>query len=149
MLACPGCKRLTHTRRLESLASQANAAATAGDVTTSLQFWREALELLPRDSKQFAVISNRISELGLQLPKSAAPTATSTSNLPGGAGVATGLGAIGLLIWKFKVLLIGLTKTTTLFSMLASLGVYWAVWGWKFALGLVLSIYIHEKRRYL
>jgi Zn-dependent protease len=28
--------------------------------------------------------------------------------------------------------------------MLLSFGVYWAVWGWKFALGLVLSIYVHE-----
>jgi Zn-dependent protease len=28
--------------------------------------------------------------------------------------------------------------------MLAYFGVYWEIWGWKFALGLVLSIYIHE-----
>jgi Zn-dependent protease len=28
--------------------------------------------------------------------------------------------------------------------MLASLGVYWAVWGWKFAAGVVASIYVHE-----
>ena len=26
----------------------------------------------------------------------------------------------------------------------ASLGVYWTVWGWKFAAGLVASIYVHE-----
>ena len=28
--------------------------------------------------------------------------------------------------------------------MLASVGVYWTMYGWAFALGLVLSIYIHE-----
>jgi Zn-dependent protease len=28
--------------------------------------------------------------------------------------------------------------------MLLSLGVYWTAWGWKFALGIVLSIYVHE-----
>ena len=28
--------------------------------------------------------------------------------------------------------------------MLLSLGVYWTLWGWRFALGLVLSIYVHE-----
>ena len=38
----------------------------------------------------------------------------------------------------------GLTKAGTFFSMLASFGVYWSVFGWKFALGLVLSIYVHE-----
>ena len=28
--------------------------------------------------------------------------------------------------------------------MLASLGVYWTLYGWPLALGLVLSIYVHE-----
>jgi Zn-dependent protease len=62
---------------------------------------------------------------------------------------------LGLLLWKFKflavfvltkakLLLLGLTKASTLFSMLLSFGVYWTVWGWKFALGLVASIYVHE-----
>ena len=61
----------------------------------------------------------------------------------------------GAAVWKFKaaavfvltkgkLLLLGLTKASTFFSMLAALGVYWTHWGWKFALGLVLSIYIHE-----
>ncbi|HMJ14968.1 MAG TPA: site-2 protease family protein, partial [Polyangiaceae bacterium] len=66
-----------------------------------------------------------------------------------------GLGAFGMLLWKLKsilllvatkgkLLLLGFTKAGTLLSMLASLGVYAALWGWKFALGLVLSIYVHE-----
>jgi Zn-dependent protease len=28
--------------------------------------------------------------------------------------------------------------------MLLSLGVYWTAWGWQFALGIILSIYVHE-----
>src|SRR5262249_45574345 len=36
------------------------------------------------------------------------------------------------------------TKISTLATMLLSLGVYWTAWGWKFALGVVVSIYIHE-----
>jgi Zn-dependent protease len=32
----------------------------------------------------------------------------------------------------------------TLLAMLASLGVYWTMYGWAFAAGLVISIYIHE-----
>jgi Zn-dependent protease len=28
--------------------------------------------------------------------------------------------------------------------MLLSMGVYWTIWGWPFAVGLVLSIYVHE-----
>jgi Zn-dependent protease len=43
-----------------------------------------------------------------------------------------------------KLLLFGLTKSSTLVSMLASLGVYWAAFGWRFAAGLIGSIYVHE-----
>jgi len=28
--------------------------------------------------------------------------------------------------------------------MLLSAVVYWTIWGWKFAVGVVLSIYVHE-----
>jgi Zn-dependent protease len=47
-------------------------------------------------------------------------------------------------VTKGKLLLLGLTKAGTLLSMTASFGVYWAAWGWRFALGLVVSIYVHE-----
>lgn len=45
---------------------------------------------------------------------------------------------------KLKLLLLGLTKMGTLLSMLASLALYWNWYGWRFALGFVLSIYVHE-----
>ncbi len=158
MLACPRCQRLTHTLRLESLANEAQAAAANNELTRALELWREALELLPRNSKQFGIISAHITQLGQSLPQSSSVPINPPLSRAGSAktpaaqagvgtraaGLATGLGALGLFAWKFKILLAGLTKSTTLFSMLASLGVYWAVWGWKFALGLVLSIYVHE-----
>ncbi len=73
---------------------------------------------------------------------------------PWGKGAA-GVGALGALLFKFKfalvfvltkakLLLFGLTKAGTLLSMLLSAGVYWTIWGWKFAFGVVLSIYVHE-----
>ena len=49
-----------------------------------------------------------------------------------------------LVVSKLKFLLLGFTKLGTVLSMLAFLGVYWDLYGWMFALGLVLSIYIHE-----
>jgi Zn-dependent protease len=64
-------------------------------------------------------------------------------------------GAGGVAAWKFKavlllaltkgkLLLLGLTKISTLLSMLAMFGAYWIAYGWPFAAGLVLSIYVHE-----
>jgi Zn-dependent protease len=60
-----------------------------------------------------------------------------------------------LILWKFKVvilavlskgklLLFGLSKISTFSTMLLSIGAYWTLFGWRFAVGLVLSIYVHE-----
>jgi Zn-dependent protease len=43
-----------------------------------------------------------------------------------------------------EVSLAGLTKSGTFLSMFLSLGVYWAAFGWKFAAGLIASLYVHE-----
>ncbi|MEO8050119.1 MAG: site-2 protease family protein [Acidobacteriota bacterium] len=83
--------------------------------------------------------------------------------LPPGAGASGGEGkkklgviaTVAALLFKFKTLglviltkgklvLLGLTKLNTLLSMLVSIGFYWALYGWKFGLGFVLSIYVHE-----
>lgn len=64
-------------------------------------------------------------------------------------------GTAGVAAWKFKtvllialtkgkLLLLGLTKMSTLLSMLVTFGAYWMAYGWRFAAGLVLSIYVHE-----
>jgi Zn-dependent protease len=52
--------------------------------------------------------------------------------------------AILVILTKGKLVLLGLTKLNTLLSMLVSIGFYWAIYGWKFGLGFVLSIYVHE-----
>jgi Zn-dependent protease len=147
MKACPGCGRLVHCDTLANLAATAKAADQRGDVSAALQAWREALDLLPVGSRQHEVISAKITELGRALPVRAVATASERSTeRPRSllSRITAPIAAAGLLIWKLKAILSGLTKGATLFSMLLSLGVYWAVWGWKFALGLVLSIYLHE-----
>ena len=61
------------------------------------------------------------------------------------------LGVIGLLLLKFgaklKALLLLLPKIkvfTTSASMLVSVAAYSLIWGWKFAAGFVLLIFVHE-----
>ena len=49
-----------------------------------------------------------------------------------------------LLLTKGKLLLLGLTKLSTLSSMAVFLGVDASFLGWQLALGIVLSIYVHE-----
>jgi Zn-dependent protease len=150
LLACPSCHTLLHGDQLRSLAGEARNAATGGDAAAELAAWREALTLLPIGSQQHREITGRIEVLSTGLidrphPGSSARAAWSTGAIAGA----------GLLVWKFKalvvlaltkgkLLLLGLTNSTTLLSMLPAVGVYWAVFGWPFALGLVASIYVHE-----
>jgi Zn-dependent protease len=151
LLACPSCHRLVHADELKRLAAAAERAAQAGDRSSALAAWREALDLLPRDSTQHQVVSARVLELSRALDREpSAPRQTSHAGRN-----AAGLSALGALLLKFKfaliflltkakLLLLGLTKASTFFSMLLSAGVYWSIWGWKFAVGVVLSIYVHE-----
>jgi Zn-dependent protease len=144
LLACPRCHTLRHRERLSELARDAEGAGPS----EALAAWREALTLLPPDSRQHAEVERRIRALSTQV---AQPPA-------GGArwGKAAGAaGAAGLVLWKFKTilllalgklkfLLLGFGKLGTVLSMFASFGVYAALWGWKFAAGFVLCIYVHE-----
>ena len=162
LLSCPRCQRLVHAEKLKQLAQEAERLTQSNELTAALTVWRDALQLLPPGSRQHQTILARIQTISRQNDSSASPSLSSRApeshsthaNKKAGLKLA-GLVAIGLLLWKFKFivvlvltklkfLLLGLTKASTLFSMLLSFGVYWAAWGWKFALGLVLSIYVHE-----
>lgn len=46
-----------------------------------------------------------------------------------------------LILAKGKFLLLGLAKMGTLLTMLLSLCVYWSIYGWALALGIIVSIY--------
>jgi Zn-dependent protease len=142
-LACPACGALVHRARLQELADLAAAARNAGDREGARQHWQDALALVPSDSEQHRRIAARIEELRDPLP--AQPAATARA---GGGWWKQGLGAaitVALLLaGKLKFLLLGLTKASTFVSMFGFLAVYWGLYGWPLALGLVVSIYIHE-----
>jgi Zn-dependent protease len=153
-LSCPACHSLIHAAELKSLAAEAEGAARSGDLRTELATWRRALELLPQDSRQFEQIAGKVDVLSRRVDSAPAgqakPEKRSGTAWKGGA-----LAGAGLLAWKLKaviafaltkgkLLLLGFSKAGTVFTMALSLGVYWAVFGWWLALGLILSIYIHE-----
>ena len=145
-LACPACASLVHADTLKQLAAEADAATQAGDLPTARDRWTTALSLLPTRSQQHALIRERVADLTRRID------AEGTGNAPGAAGEtpwwrrgAPGLATVGLiLLSKLKFLLLGLTKASTFISMFAFFGMYWSIYGWPLALGLVLSIYIHE-----
>lgn len=150
LLACPSCGRLVHARELKRLVDEAHAAQAADDPTTALDRFRSALDLLPPGTRQAATLQEEVAKLGKIVDD---PRAQAKRNpVPGWLA---GLGAVGLLLWKFKfvlvflatkgkLLLMGLTKASTFLSMFAAFSVYMSLWGWKFALGLIGTTYVHE-----
>jgi len=135
-----------HADILKRLAADATTARAAGDVTAALTAWREAIELLPPGTRQREVVLATIESLSRELDQAgssagASPPGTGRSKL---ASRAAGIGALGLLLSKLKLVLLGLTKLGTLASMLLAFSVYWTLWGWRFALGFIASIYVHE-----
>ena len=160
-LSCPACHQLLHKTELERLAQEAARASEASDLRLEIQAWRRALELLPPESGQHRSISEKVSGLSLRLEQEgdraddSSTTVSQESGRSGGRWRWAGVGAAGLLAWKLKavlafvatkgkLLLVGLTKSGTSVSMLLSFGLYWTAFGWRFAAGLIVSIYIHE-----
>ncbi|RUO92266.1 site-2 protease family protein [Corallococcus sp. AB018] len=157
LLTCPSCRKLVHGKRLTQLAADAQAASQRGASMEALALWREALDLLPPDTAQHAQVTARVTALSQQADALglAAPLAEAERKRSGMPKVLASMGAVGLMLWKFKfvlalllgkgkLLLLGLTKASTLFSMMFAVSVYWTVWGWRFALGVVACIYVHE-----
>ena len=151
LLACPGCHRLLHADALKRHRDEAIAAEAAADTQGQLRAWRAVAELLPVRSRQREVVERTIAGLSEEVQAAPAPPVPQTGRWKWLAA----LGPAGLLLWKFKFLMValatkgkllffGLAKTSTALSMVLSVGVYWTAWGMWFALGLVLSIYVHE-----
>lgn len=125
---------------MEELATRARQLAAMGQLTAAREHWHTILQLLPPTTKEFTAVQREIAQLDSKLnPK--AKTDWRKRLGPLGAAVA--------FIAKFKAVLFTLLlKGKLLFSMLAFFGVYWAMFGWRFAAGMVGSIFIHEMGHY-
>jgi Zn-dependent protease len=145
-LACPACATLVHGDRLKQIALSAGERERVGDLAMAIQTWNRALPLLPAESEQHATIRKHMATLATTMQeRAAAQTKAARARMPAWKrGLASAGGVFLLALGKLKFLLLGLTKLSTLLSMVAFFGVYWNAYGWPLALGLVLSIYIHE-----
>lgn len=144
-LACPNCRKLVHSEKLKELAREAEGAEKDGDVDKAVALWREAHALLPDKTNQAIQIGEKLAKLSKKLGKPSTPIPKSLA----------AFGALGLFIWKFKFfivgllskgkfLILGLSKAGTLKSMALFGAVLGSEVGWMFAVGILLSIYVHE-----
>lgn len=154
LLVCPSCKALVYADALKQLAGEAELAEARRDIPRAVALWRQALDRLPRDTKQYASILERVASLGDRTGIDARRAEVDRVRAKYGkyGAVVSAVAAflvkfkfvIVLLLTKGKLLLLGLTKLSTLSSMAVFLGFDARFLGWQLALGLVLSIYVHE-----
>jgi Zn-dependent protease len=143
-LACPACSALVHREKLQQLASLAADAATAGDPGAAKAHWQEAQGLVPIDSEQHRLIGARLAGLAdpVDVPRFPSGEGGRRAWWKPALGATATVGL--LLVGKLKFLLLGLSKLSTLFSMFGFIAVYWSIHGWPLAVGIALSIYVHE-----
>ncbi len=129
------------TAQIEQLANQARQLAAIGQLPAARDHWVQVLNLLPIDAVERPAVEREIQRIDARLsPK---PKVDWKKRL----------GPLGVLIAavaKFKtVALVLLTKGKFLFSILAFVGFYWALFGWPFAIGLGGSVLMHEMGHYV
>lgn len=154
LLSCPSCHALVHAEELRTLAASAEQAEKEGDSARAVALWRQTLELLPPDTNQYRAILDRVAALGDRSATDARRAEVDRVRAKYGKhGALVSAIAVFLVKFKFiilliiakgKLLVLGLTKLSTLSSMALFLGFDARFLGWPLALGLVLSIYIHE-----
>ena len=143
MLTCPNCQQLVYAAELEQIVEQAREAHSAGNAERARELWGAALQHLPRDSVQWKTIQQHLASLAPPASKSPWKKFVGPFAVAGGAAWKFKTFLL-LLASKAKFILFGFTKAGSLLTMFASFGLYLTLYSWKFALGFVLSIYLHE-----
>lgn len=141
-LACPDCATLVYGQHLNRLGAAAASAEKEGNLAQARALWTEALAWLPDDSTQAAQIRQHIATLGSRQADVENRRARWTRRLGPLAPLLFGLA-------KFKTALFFLFKLKFLLGFVGFFGLYWALYGWKFALGFTLSILVHELGHYI
>jgi Zn-dependent protease len=129
---------MVHTQRLEKLAESARALEERNDWVAAHGDWQAVLALLPPDSSQAAWVRAKLDELSQAIRQQAAkdPPPRWTRKLGPFAPIA-------LLLFKGKFLL-SLLKLKFLLSFATFAGIYWALYGAWFGIGLAVLILVHE-----
>jgi Zn-dependent protease len=134
-----------HRERLRQLADLAETATGSGDHAAARAHWIDALALVPVHSQQYQQVSTRLNALAGTTEASPASSTPANQSRSWWTPFAGGAAAVALLVaTKLKFLVLGLGKMSTLLSMFGFIGVYWSMHGWPLAVGIAVSIYVHE-----
>ena len=144
--ACPECHTLIYGADLNALAHDAKALEAKGDYAQAREVWNRSLPLLPPDSKQAEWIHDHVR--ALEVAQAGREEAAARQNHP----IARKLGPLAplaIVLAKSKGLLLALFKLKFLFSFFWFIVLYAAFFGWRFGVGIAVSILVHEMGHYI
>ena len=142
VLACPDCQTLVYAQHLNRIGAAAASAEQEGKLAEAHELWQSALAWMPPDAGQAEQIRQHMTTLTGRQTAESDRTARWKKRLGPLAPIAIGAA-------KFKSVLFLLFKMKFLLGFVGYFGLYWALFGWKFALGFTLSILIHEMGHYV
>ncbi len=141
-LACPECQTLTYSQHLGRIAAQAQQLEQQQKWAEARDRWRSALPWLPAETTQAETLRNHIAQIDGRLKAVEDQKARWTKKLGP-------LAPVALFLLKAKSAILILFKLKFLLSMLAFFGLYWALYGWRFALGFTFALLVHEMGHYI
>jgi Zn-dependent protease len=136
-LACPDCQTLTYGHYLGELAGSAHSLEQQGKWKEARERWNSTLQWLPENTEQAANIQQHIAQIDSRFKAEEDRKARWTKRFGPFAPIL-------LFLFKIKSAIFLLLKFKFLLGILGFFGIYWALFGWRFALGFTACIFIHE-----
>jgi Zn-dependent protease len=140
---------LVHADELQRRSEEAKALEAKGELRAAGERWLECVPLLPRASKQADWIKEHIKELNRQADTAGIPQLEAPPPENKWGRKLAPLGPIAVLLAKSKALLTVVFKLNFLLSLVAFIGVYWALYGPQFGIGFALLILVHEMGHFI
>ncbi len=141
-LACPDCQTLTYGVHLSEIARTAQELEQEQKWAEARDRWASALAWLPEETPQAASVRQHVAQIDARMKAAEDQKARWTKRLGP-------LAPIALFLLKIKTWLLLAFKLKFLLSFLAFFGIYWALFGWKFAAGFLACLFIHEMGHYV
>lgn len=141
-LVCPDCGTLTYARYLGELAGGAQQFESQGQWLEARDRWRSMLQWMPESAEQSSAIQGHIDRIDARFADETARKAKWTKRLGPFAPIA-------FFLLKLKSALFLLFKLKFFLGFFGFFALYWALAGWRFALGATVCILIHEMGHYV
>lgn len=141
-LACPDCQTLAYGRHLSVLAHSAQELESEGKWPEARDRWQSTLAWLPEGTEQADAIHGHIARIDARLTAESDRKSKWTRRLGPFAPVF-------FFLLKLKSAVFLLFKLKFFLGLFAFFGLYWALAGWRFALGFTVCIFVHEMGHFI